>query len=126
MSAEIEMLCSEGQCGATLQVLGIADTEEKIWIEFDPGYIRWSMELWKAAPDMKIPVHETFKIHFMENRRSLLEGYVLTGKAWLLMLRPMTATIGAKVLAGLCAEVGEFIKWATDGLHALDALRPDL
>jgi len=126
MSAEIESRDVNDELGATLRAQGIASMDaELITVEFEPGYIRSSMELWKAALDMKIPVHDAFKIHFMENRHTLLEGYVKTGKAWLMMIRAMKVKSGAEALDRLRAEVEEFVTWSEDGLRALDALRPN-
>lgn len=52
--------------------------------------IRASMKLWRDSIDMKIPVADEFKIHFMQNRQPILEGFVKTGTTWLTMLRDMT------------------------------------
>ncbi|MDT8840343.1 hypothetical protein ParKJ_23230 [Paraburkholderia fungorum] len=97
--------------------------DEKIAVEFDPGFMRVSMEMWQNATDMKIPLHDEFKIHFMQNRRSLLDGFVKTGKAWLMVLRSMKSTVQADELDGLCADVHAFVDWAERGLADLTALR---
>jgi hypothetical protein len=126
MSAGIESRNINDGLEAALRAQGIASMgEELITAEFDPGYIRSSMELWKAALDMKIPVHDSFKIHFMENRRTLLEGYVKTGNAWLMMIRAMKGKSGGEAFDRLRVKVEEFVTWSEDGLRALDALRPD-
>lgn len=33
------------------------------------------MTMWRDAVDMKIPVHDNFKIHFIEKRAALLENF---------------------------------------------------
>ena len=33
------------------------------------------MDMWRDVVDMKIPVHDNFKIHFIEQRASLLENF---------------------------------------------------
>ena len=41
----------------------------------DAGYQGTSMDMWRDVVDMKIPVHDNFKIHFIEQRASLLENF---------------------------------------------------
>lgn len=88
-------------------------------VELDPSFIRVSMDMWRDATDMKIPLHDAFKIHFMERRKSLLEGFEKTGKAWLSMLRAMKPTSNASELVALRADIEEFVRWAEDGLATL-------
>ncbi len=97
--------------------------DEKIAVEFDPGFMRVSMEMWRNATDMKIPLLDEFKIHFMQNRRSLLDGFVKTGKAWLMVLRTMTSTSQSDELDRLRTDVQAFVDWAERGLSDLAALR---
>lgn len=49
-------------------------------LDFDPERLRISMRLWRDETDMKVPGHDNFKIHFIERRPSLLEGFVKIGK----------------------------------------------
>lgn len=88
-------------------------------VELDPSFIRVSMDMWRNATDMKIPLHDAFKIHFMERRKALLEGFEKTGKAWLAMLRAMKSTSNASELVALRADIEEFVRWAEDGLATL-------
>lgn len=88
-------------------------------VELAPSFIRASMDMWRNATDMKIPLHDAFKIHFMERRKSLLEGFEKTGKAWLAMLRAMKPTSNASELVALRADIEEFVRWADDGLATL-------
>jgi len=97
--------------------------DEKIAVEFDPGFMRVSMEMWQKATDMKIPLHDDFKIHFMENRRALLAGFIKTGQAWMAVLQAMNSTSKADELDAVRAEVKAFVAWAEQGLAELAALR---
>ncbi|WP_162878020.1 hypothetical protein [Trinickia diaoshuihuensis] len=90
-----------------------------ITVEFDPSFIRGSVEMWRSATDMQILLHDTFKIHFMERRKPILEGFKMTGKAWLSMMRSMKSTTSARELSALCGEIEAFVKWAEDGLAEL-------
>lgn len=91
-------------------------------VELDPSFIRVSMDMWRKATDMQIPLHDAFKIHFMERRKSLLEGFEKTGKAWLAMLRGMKPTSNASELVALRTDIEEFVRWAEDGLETLARL----
>ncbi|CAE6843836.1 hypothetical protein R69658_06847 [Paraburkholderia aspalathi] len=97
--------------------------DEKLNVEFDPGFMRVSMDMWRSATDMTIPVLDTFKFHFMEQRQSLLMGFVKTGKAWLMVLATMTSTAQGSELDTLRAEVKVFAEWAERGLAELAARR---
>lgn len=87
--------------------------------------IRASMKLWRDSIDMKIPVADEFKIHFMQNRQPILEGFVKPGTAWMTMLRDMTSTGDAEALLEFWSEVEEFVTWAEGELKAIDQLRSD-
>lgn len=77
---------------------------------------------------MKIPIHDDFKIHFMERRSELLKGFVDTARSWrmvFLCCSPSTKADQAD-LDALTAEVAAFKDWAEKGLHEIRALgRPD-
>ncbi|AUT76440.1 hypothetical protein C2L64_50395 [Paraburkholderia hospita] len=96
-----------------------------IVVEFDPDFILVSMEMWRKSLDMQIPISDEFKIHFMENRRRLLEGFVITGKAWKIIVRDLKAVDEPAVLEDVRLAVQSFLSWAEDGLKALDDLTPN-
>jgi hypothetical protein len=81
------------------------------------------MEMWQKATDMKIPLHDDFKIHFMENRRTLLAGLIKTRQAWMAVLQAMTSTFQADELDVVRGEVKAFVDWVERGLAELAALR---
>lgn len=93
-------------------------------VEFDPDFMLVSMEMWRKSLDMEIPIADEFKIHFMANRRRLLEGFATTGKAWKVMLGNMTAVHEPARLEDVRREVQAFLSWAEGGLQALDDLAP--
>lgn len=97
--------------------------DKKIAVEFDPGFMREIMLLWRDSLDMKMPVHDKFKVHFIVHRRGILENYVKTGKAWSMFLNAMIATASADDLDELRAEVLAFVGWAENGLAELAALK---
>ena len=81
------------------------------------------MTMWRDAVDMKIPVHHNFKVHFIERRGSLLEGFIKTGASWLTVLRACKVEGQDLVeLEALKADVEIFKKWADDGLTELNAM----
>ncbi len=92
-------------------------------VELDPEFLRTSMTLWRDAVDMKIPVHDDFKIHFMENRAKILDGFVNTATSWSLVLNACKQVAPeAESLDQLKADVQAFKKWANDGLAELRGL----
>ncbi|EIM98717.1 hypothetical protein WQE_22678 [Paraburkholderia hospita] len=102
------------------------DSGVKILATFDPGAVTSVLQLWREATDMKMPLRDDFKIHFMANRRTLLEGYVKAAGAIRLALSGLTAQdeAGKAELAKVHAELDAFSQWAKDGVQALDDLDP--
>jgi len=101
-----------------------ANRPKPIVVEFDPDLMLMSMDMWRKSLDMKIPIADEFKIHFMKNRRRLLEGFATTGKAWKVMVGDMTAVSDPARLEHVRREVQAFLSWAEDGLKAPDDLAP--
>ena len=89
-------------------------------VDLDPEFLRTSMTLWRDAVDMKMPIHDDFKIHFMQNRAKLLDGFVNTATSWSLLLSACKQEASeAESLEQLKADVQAFKKWAKDGLAEL-------
>lgn len=89
-------------------------------IDLDPENLRVSMTLWRDAVDMKIPLKDEFKIHFMNQRQTILQKMTSTASAWLTLLRGCQAEGEDKAqLEKLQADVAAFQKWADDGLKEL-------
>lgn len=89
-------------------------------IDLDPEFLRTSMKLWRDAVDMKMPIHDDFKIHFMQNRAKLLDGFVNTAASWSIFLSACKQEAPElETLAQLKADVQAFKKWAEDGLAEL-------
>ncbi|MCI0152228.1 hypothetical protein KNO81_41215 [Paraburkholderia sediminicola] len=103
----------------------MSNEKKTIAVELNPDMIRGSMKLWRDSIDMKIPVADEFKIHFMPNRRSILERFAQTGNAWLMLLGDMTAIDDAEALLKLRCEIDAFGTWAVGELKAIDHLRND-
>lgn len=89
-------------------------------IFFDPETLRSQMALRRAATDMKLPMNERLKVHFMTHRAQLLSNFSLTAGAWMMLLHGCKAEpIDRDELEALKAEVIEFKAWAEDGLQEL-------
>lgn len=92
-------------------------------LDLDPEWLRTSMNMWRDTVDMKIPIHDDFKIHFIEKRAVLLENFTKTGTSWMMVLRACKAAGRDLVeLDALKADVEAFKKWADDGLKELHAM----
>lgn len=101
--------------------MSIYDDKKAFTVRLDPGMIRMSMQLWRDATDMKIPIHDSMKLHFIANRRAMLANHKKTATAWSMMLEAMRAPgLDQKCLDELQAQVEEFGAWAKAGLAELD------
>lgn len=95
-------------------------------VELDPDMLRAHMELWKNMLDMKVPVRDEFKIHFMEQRHGILENYRSAGIYWSTLLSSMAPLPGHEEdFSLLWSEVKCFKKWAEDELTKLEKLVHD-
>ena len=78
-------------------------------IDLDPDALRSSMTMWRDSVDLKLPMLDEFKVHFMNRRQSILGNFVNTSNAWLMLLRSCKATDGGQnALAGIVSEVKDF------------------
>lgn len=81
-------------------------------IELDPEFLRTSMDLWRQAVDMEIPIHDSLRMHFFSRRGELLAGFVKTAGQWSMVLNACKATgedtAGQPLLGGClrCARCG--------------------
>lgn len=92
-------------------------------LDFNPEGLRISMQLWRDAVDMKVPVHDNFKIHFIERRESLLEGFMKIGNAFSTVLSACKAEGQDLIeLDAIKADVEAFQNWAEDGLKELSSM----
>ena len=92
-------------------------------VDLDSDWLRTSMEMWRDAIDMRIPVHDKFKVHFIEQRSQLLEGFVKTATSWSMVLRACKADgHDLEALQSLNTDVDAFKQWAVDGLEELRRL----
>ncbi|MCU1533485.1 MAG: hypothetical protein JWO49_3056 [Arthrobacter sp.] len=92
-------------------------------LELDPAWLRTSMTLWRDAVDMNIPIHDDFKVHFLQRRGVLLDGFTKTATAWSMLLNACKAEGDALAeLVSLKADVEQFKQWAEDGTKALNTL----
>ncbi|MGX9221936.1 hypothetical protein ACWV27_26610 (plasmid) [Massilia varians] len=71
---------------------------------------------------MQLPLHDEFKLHFMQNRRPILANHAETAKAWAMVLRAMAPATAAEegALNALLTEVEEFGTWVNSELAKLD------
>ena len=89
----------------------------------DPETIRSLIALRRAATDMKLPMNERMKLHFITRRGDLLSNFSLTAAAWMILLHTCSATPGDEAaLQQLKQEVVEFKDWADEGLQALQRM----
>jgi hypothetical protein len=97
------------------------DSGTRIHVTFDPDTVLAAIELWRNATDLKMPLADEFKIHFMKNRGALLQGYEKSANAMSIMLRGMSPTddVGLAELEKVRVEIESFRTWANDELVKL-------
>ncbi len=93
-------------------------------VELNPDWIRMSMILWREATDMKMPMADEFKLHFMERRGLILDNFIRTSRAWSMVLSHCVGQgdSDAAELLALCAEVEAFGSWAKAEHRALEMM----
>jgi hypothetical protein len=92
-------------------------------IDLDPANLTSSMQHWRDALDMKIPMKDEFKLHFMQQRPALLKNHERTAAAWLMLLRPVVPTVEERgEFDQLIVEIEDFQNWAAGELKALEQI----
>jgi hypothetical protein len=102
----------------------VQDQQNTIHATFDPSFMRMAMQTWRETTDMKVPVHDDFKVHFMQNRGQILSNFANTATAWSMMLRGLTPARqqDSQALDALRAEIEEFQSWAKSEIAKLEHL----
>lgn len=92
-------------------------------LDIDPAYMLSCMSLWRDSTDLKIPMRDDFKMHFMQERESILKNFTSTASAWLMALRRAVPDAKDQVeFEGLIAKIEEFEAWATTELQAIQGM----
>ena len=91
------------------------DLSKPFQVTLDPGFLQESMRLWRQATDMQLPLHDEFKLHFMQNRRPILANHAKTAKAWAMGKRhPSTVlSTGSKNEMMLATPLGSGVQPAS-------------
>ena len=89
-------------------------------VDLDPAFLKMSMEMWRKAVDMEIPLAPNIRIHFFAKRGQLLDGFSKIAKNWLMLLGHCKATGEDPIqLDELEAEIKSFQDWAEAGISEL-------
>lgn len=92
-----------------------------IMVTLNTEELETQIELWRATVDMKIPIPDHLKLHFIAKRREILAGLLETGRhydALLALMEPVEAD--KERFAESRRKVQDFRRWAADGLHDLN------
>ncbi|ABO60562.1 hypothetical protein LA345_38730 (plasmid) [Burkholderia vietnamiensis] len=95
-------------------------------IKVEVETLRMVMQLNRDAIDMKVPMLDEFKLHFMRNRRRILENFRLHGVGMSMAMDALSSDDGNDGLAELKAEVARYQGWVDDEIGKLDAMKEDL
>ncbi len=92
-------------------------------LRLDPQAIRSHMTLRRAATDIKLPMDERLKVHFITRRAELLSNFSLTAGAWMVLLHACVVNDQDNAaLERLKTEILDFKTWAEDGLQELQRM----
>jgi hypothetical protein len=80
------------------------------------------MSLWREATDLKTPLKDEFKIHFMARRQEILRNMTNTATAWKVFLGACKTENQAQLIA-LLDDINSFKKWADDALVELQGMK---
>jgi flagellar biosynthesis regulator FlaF len=94
-------------------------------IDLDPDSLRHLMASWRMATDIELAMDDRLKIQLIARRGEILAKFVVTARAWLILLRACSAGAAAQDLEALRAEVTAFGAWAQQELEALRRLRQE-
>ena len=97
-----------------------------ITVTLDTEDLDMQIDLWRSTVDMKIPIADHLKLHFITKRRDILATMLETGKhydAMLALMEPVEAD--RERFTQLRQKVQEFRRWAADGLYELNQLSSD-
>lgn len=90
-------------------------------INLDSAVALTSMKLWREALELEIPMKDEFKLHFMQQRKPILNNYLQTAKAWSMLLNRAKPIDGAaEELTALLFEIKSFEQWAIKELEVID------
>lgn len=101
----------------------MTDTPRKtITASFDPAFMGTMIELWRNTTDLVSPSSTELTLHFIQNRRQILQNLSMTASGWSMMLKEMTPDTPESdaALQEACAIVGEFRDWAKAEIKTLD------
>lgn len=92
-------------------------------ISLDLSFVKTVIELWRASTDMQIPIHDSLKLHLLQNRRQILDNFKTTANAWNMLLRTAVPDAGDEVeFQETMKVIGEFHAWVERELTALEVL----
>ena len=93
-------------------------------VALDAENLRSSMRLWRDSVDIRIPMKDEFKLHFMERRREILGNFDRTADSWLGAFRGAVPEEADRAdFEAFLREIADFRDWARAEIANIDALR---
>ena len=92
-------------------------------LDLNPEMLQTSMELWRKAVDMEIPLASDIRSHFLLRRGELLQSFIKVATNWLTVLRSCEATgDDLRQLEALKDEITSYKSWAEQGISEITKL----
>lgn len=81
------------------------------------------LKLWRDGVDLRIPMADEFKLHFISQRKVILQNFEHVASAWLLFMGAMSNPDHPDEINELRSEIKQFSDWVTEELHTLENLK---
>lgn len=92
-------------------------------IDLDASFADTCIELWRNSVDLKMPMADEFKTHFMEQRGTILRNFEQTASAWLMLLgRAVPAAADKADFDAFVETIKAFRAWAKDEIAVLERM----
>lgn len=88
-------------------------------LNLDIERIKTMIELWKDGVDLRVPMADEFKLHFISQRMVILNNFELTSSAWLMMIGAMSSPDHPETVIAIRDLVKDFNVWATNEIATL-------
>lgn len=80
------------------------------------------LKLWRDGVDLRMPMADEFKLHFISQRKSILQNFEQVSSAWLLFMGAMSSQDNLDEFNEMRAEIKQFNEWAKQEIIAVNAL----
>jgi hypothetical protein len=82
------------------------------------------LKLWRDGVDLRIPMADEFKLHFISQRKVILQNFEQVTSAWLLFIGAMSTPDHPDEMNELRSEIKQFNEWTKEEMKTLENIEP--